>query len=551
MESLEKNNTEKNISLQEIIEKMKSIAESNCDDSDTNKEATSLKKLFYYTLNNCRFNQTADENNSEDFNAMEEEFKGLFNKYQEKRKAFLEAKQKKENENLEKRKSIIKKIEAFVENPETIHEHFNDFKALQQEWKEAGDVPATDKSDIFKKYNSINEQYYDLLKMNIELREYDFKKNLEIKTELCEKAEALDKEENVINAFNSLQALHEQWTQTGPVAKELRDELWARFKEASSVINKKHNAYFEEKKQKEQEALKVKEEICGKAEAIEYSDIASPAEWDKVVDAVKEIQQEWKNAGYTPAKISENLYERYRSACNKIFEARNTYFGKINEERKANKKLKMEIIRKVKELKDSSNGKEAKQEITKLQEEWKKIGPVPARDNQTMWKEFTAACDEFFTKRKEAYEMHVKEEQENLQKKLAIIEQIKNFKPLDSAKSSADAIKKLIGEFNAIGRVPYDEKDKIYKAFHKAVDNIFDTLKIDDNNRPVDVAKLRRTAEKLRNDIKTAENNILFLAPANSKKQSPLLDEMNKNIEKMKKELQKILKTIESNEKKA
>lgn len=550
MESLEKNNTEKNISLQEIIEKMKSIAESNCDDSDKN-EATSLKKLFYYTLNNCRFNQTADENNSEDFNAMEEEFKGLFNKYQEKRKAFLDTKQKKENENLEKRKSIIKKIEAFVENPETIHEHFNDFKALQQEWKEAGDVPATDKNDIFKKYNSINEQYYDLLKMNIELREYDFKKNLEIKTELCEKAEALDKEENVINAFNSLQALHEQWTQTGPVAKELREELWTRFKEASSVINKKHNAYFEEKKQKEQEALKAKEGICKKAEAIEYSDIASPAEWDKVVDAVKEIQQEWKNAGYTPAKISESLYERYRSACNKIFEARNTYFGKINEERKANKKLKMEIIRKVKELKDSSNGKEAKQEITKLQEEWKKIGPVPARDNQTMWKEFTAACDEFFTKRKEAYEMHVKEEQENLQKKLAIIEQIKNFKPLDSAKSSADAIKKLISEFNAIGRVPYDEKDKIYKAFHKAVDNIFDTLKIDDNNRPVDVAKLRRTAEKLRNDIKTAENNILFLAPANSKKQSPLLDEMNKNIEKMKKELQKILKTIESNEKKA
>ena len=550
MESLEKNNTEKNISLQEIIEKMKSIAESNCDDSDKN-EATSLKKLFYYTLNNCRFNQTADENNSEDFNAMEEEFKGLLNKYQEKRKAFLEAKQKKENENLEKRKSIIKKIEAFVENPETIHEHFNDFKALQQEWKEAGDVPATDKNDIFKKYNSINEQYYDLLKMNIELREYDFKKNLEIKTELCEKAEALDKEENVINAFNSLQALHEQWTQTGPVAKELREELWTRFKEASSVINKKHNAYFEEKKQKEQEALKAKEEICKKAEAIEYSDIASPAEWDKVVDAVKEIQQEWKNAGYTPAKISESLYERYRSACNKIFEARNTYFGKINEERKANKKLKMEIIRKVKELKDSSNGKEAKQEITKLQEEWKKIGPVPTRDNQTMWKEFTAACDEFFTKRKEAYEMHVKEEQENLQKKLAIIEQIKNFKPLDSAKSSADAIKKLISEFNAIGRVPYDEKDKIYKVFHKAVDNIFDTLKIDDNNRPVDVAKLRRTAEKLRNDIKTAENNILFLAPANSKKQSPLLDEMNKNIEKMKKELQKTLKTIESNEKKA
>ena len=549
MESLEKNNTEKNISLQEIIEKMKAIAESNCD--DTNKEATSLKKLFYYTLNNCRFNQTADENNSEDFNAMEEEFKGLFNKYQEKRKAFLEAKQKKENENLEKRKSIIKKIEAFVENPETIHEHFNDFKALQQEWKEAGDVPATDKNDIFKKYNSINEQYYDLLKMNIELREYDFKKNLKIKTELCEKAEALDKEENVINAFNSLQALHEQWTQTGPVAKELREELWTRFKEASSVINKKHNAYFEEKKQKEQEALKAKEEIGKKAEAIEYSDIASPAEWDKVVDAVKEIQQEWKNAGYTPAKISESLYERYRSACNKIFEARNTYFGKINEERKANKKLKMEIIRKVKELKDSSNGKEAKQEITKLQEEWKKIGPVPTRDNQTMWKEFTAACDEFFTKRKEAYEMHVKEEQENLQKKLAIIEQIKNFKPLDSAKSSADAIKKLISEFNAIGRVPYDEKDKIYKAFHKAVDNIFDTLKIDDNNRPVDVAKLRRTAEKLRNDIKTAENNILFLAPANSKKQSPLLDEMNKNIEKMKKELQKTLKTIESNEKKA
>ena len=550
MESLEKNNTEKNISLQEIIEKMKSIAESNCDDSDKN-EATSLKKLFYYTLNNCRFNQTADENNSEDFNAMEEEFKGLFNKYQEKRKAFLEAKQKKENENLEKRKSIIKKIEAFVENPETIHEHFNDFKALQQEWKEAGDVPATDKNDIFKKYNSINEQYYDLLKMNIELREYDFKKNLEIKTELCEKAEALDKEENVINAFNSLQALHEQWTQTGPVAKELREELWTRFKEASSVINKKHNAYFEEKKQKEQEALKAKAEICKKAEAIEYSNIASPAEWDKVVDAVKEIQQEWKNAGYTPAKISESLYERYRSACNKIFEARNTYFGKINEERKANKKLKMEIIRKVKELKDSINGKEAKQEITKLQEEWKKIGPVPTRDNQTMWKEFTAACDEFFTKRKEAYEMHVKEEQENLQKKLTIIEQIKNFKPLDSAKSSADAIKKLISEFNAIGRVPYDEKDKIYKAFHKAVDNIFDTLKIDDDNRPVDVAKLRRTAEKLRNDIKTAENNILFLAPANSKKQSPLLDEMKKNIEKMKKELQKTLKTIESNEKKA
>ena len=267
MEALEKNNTEKNISLQEIIEKMRTIAESDCDDSNKN-EATSLKKLFYYTLNNCRFNQTADEDKSEDYNALEEEFKGLFNIFHEKRNAFIAAKQKKEADNLEKRKNKIKKIEAYIENPEKIHEAFNDFKALQQEWKEIGEVPANEKSEVFKKYNSLNEQFYDLLKMNIELREYDFKKNLEIKTELCEKAEALDKEENVISAFNSLQALHEQWTQTGPVAKDVREQIWLRFKEASTVINKKHNAFFEERKQKEQEALKEKEE-----EAIRNTDI--------------------------------------------------------------------------------------------------------------------------------------------------------------------------------------------------------------------------------------------------------------------------------------
>ena len=550
MESLEKNNTEKNISLQEIIEKMRTIAESDCDDSNKN-EATSLKKLFYYTLNNCRFNQTADEDKSEDYNALEEEFKGLFNIFHEKRNAFIAAKQKKEADNLEKRKNIIKKIEAYIENPEKIHEAFNDFKALQQEWKEIGEVPANEKSEVFKKYNSLNEQFYDLLKMNIELREYDFKKNLEIKTELCEKAEALDKEENVISAFNSLQALHEQWTQTGPVAKDVREQIWLRFKEASTVINKKHNAFFEERKQKEQEALKEKEEICQKAEAIDLSNINTAADWNKITDDVKKIQQEWKNAGYTPAKISESIYDRYRNACSKFFEARNAFFGKINEERKANKKLKMELIKKANELKNSNDWRNTANAIANLQKEWKTIGPVPTQSNQSMWKEFNAACNEFFQRRQAAYDKNKNEEIENLKKKQAVIEQIENFKDLGDAKDNAKAVKKLIAEFNAIGRVPYDEKDNVYESYHKAVDKVFDALKLDDLFRPADVNKLRSIAEKLKNEILTAENNFMFLSPANSKKQNPLLDEMKKNIEKMKKDLEKTLKRIEINEKKA
>ncbi|MBO7337611.1 MAG: DUF349 domain-containing protein [Paludibacteraceae bacterium] len=550
MEALEKNNTEKNISLQEIIEKMRTIAESDCDDSNKN-EATSLKKLFYYTLNNCRFNQTADEDKSEDYNALEEEFKGLFNIFHEKRNAFIAAKQKKEADNLEKRKNIIKKIEAYIENPEKIHEAFNDFKALQQEWKEIGEVPANEKSEVFKKYNSLNEQFYDLLKMNIELREYDFKKNLEIKTELCEKAEALDKEENVISAFNSLQALHEQWTQTGPVAKDVREQIWLRFKEASTVINKKHNAFFEERKQKEQEALKEKEEICQKAEAIDLSNINTAADWNKITDDVKKIQQEWKNAGYTPAKISESIYDRYRNACSKFFEARNAFFGKINEERKANKKLKMELIKKANELKNSNDWRNTANAIANLQKEWKTIGPVPTQSNQSMWKEFNAACNEFFQRRQAAYDKNKNEEIENLKKKQAVIEQIENFKDLGDAKDNAKAVKKLIAEFNAIGRVPYDEKDNVYESYHKAVDKVFDALKLDDLFRPADVNKLRSIAEKLKNEILTAENNFMFLSPANSKKQNPLLDEMKKNIEKMKKDLEKTLKRIEINEKKA
>lgn len=550
MEALEKNNTEKNISLQEIIEKMRTIAESDCDDSNKN-EATSLKKLFYYTLNNCRFNQTADEDKSEDYNALEEEFKGLFNIFHEKRNAFIAAKQKKEADNLEKRKNIIKKIEAYIENPEKIHEAFNDFKALQQEWKEIGEVPANEKSEVFKKYNSLNEQFYDLLKMNIELREYDFKKNLEIKTELCEKAEALDKEENVISAFNSLQALHEQWTQTGPVAKDVREQIWLRFKEASTVINKKHNAFFEERKQKEQEALKEKEEICQKAEAIDLSNISTAADWNKITDDVKKIQQEWKNAGYTPAKISESIYDRYRNACSKFFEARNAFFGKINEERKANKKLKMELIKKANELKNSNDWRNTANAIANLQKEWKTIGPVPTQSNQSMWKEFNAACNEFFQRRQAAYDKNKNEEIENLKKKQAVIEQIENFKDLGDAKDNAKAVKKLIAEFNAIGRVPYDEKDNVYESYHKAVDKVFDALKLDDLFRPADVNKLHSIAEKLKNEILTAENNFMFLSPANSKKQNPLLDEMKKNIEKMKKDLEKTLKRIEINEKKA
>ena len=495
---------------------------------------------------------------------VEEAFKAQMGVIKERRaKLFLEQEQEKQ-ENLQKKLDIIEKIKAMATSPDEANKSYQAFKELQQQWKEIKAVPAEKANELWRNYQLYVEQFYDLLKLNNEAREYDFKKNLELKEKLCENAERLADEKDVISAFHQLQELHQEYREIGPVSKELREQIWARFKAASSVINKRHQQHFEEMRANEEDNLAKKTALCEKVEAIVAADNKGAADWEKRTKEIIDIQAEWKTIGFAPQKMNVKIFERFRTACDVFFSRKADFFKAMKEKYAQNTERKKALVEKAQQLSDSTDWKSTSDKLIALQKEWKTIGMVPRKLGDKLWNDFIAACNHFFEARNAAHAGTRGEERENLSKKKAVIAKLKEMmgtKP-DNA---ADTIKQLIEEYNAIGHVPFNEKDKLYAQFHDTVNKLYKELNISVASQKLDDFKsnlknlakkgadvvdnergrLMRRYEALRSEIQTYENNLGFLT-AKSKKGNSLVDEMKRKVERLKDDMELVRQKIKA-----
>lgn len=491
----------------------------------------------------------------------EQEFKQLLAQYKQMRAAKLAEAARQAEENLLKKQHIIQQIKNMVEeasNGLDVTTKFAEVKQLQQNWKEIGPVPETEVREINKQFSTCLDQYYDLVKINHELREYDLRKNLESKTQLCEAAEALADRTDIVAAFKDLQQLHEKWSEIGPVARDIREALWNRFKEASTVINKKHQDYFDRIHKQEEENLQIKTTLCEKLEAIDTTELSSFKQWDEMTQQVTAIQEEWRKVGYAPRKSNQQIYERYRAACDKFFDQKSAFYKQIKSDLQKNLERKRSLCGEAEALKDSTDWKATTEKMVALQKQWKEIGAIPHKYADDLWKRFLAACDYFFEKKKENFAGQRQEETENLKKKKEIIEKIEAL-TADDLKTAQETLRALIAEFNAVGFVPFKEKNKIQERFKKVVDEQFDKLNVDVTNRRLDVFKsnledieakgadkladerrrLLRIYDNLKAEIAVSENNIGFFS-AKSKKSEKLLQELERKIKSLKGELKVI-----------
>jgi hypothetical protein len=445
-----------------------------------------------------------------------------------------------------------------LDNADTEQASYNDFKALQQEWKEVGEVPAPKMTDQWKRYQQLTERFYDILKLNIEFREYDFKKNLEAKLRLCEAAERLAEESDVISAFHQLQKLHDEYRETGPVAKEMREEVWKRFKEASSVVNKRHQQHFEDLKKGENENLEKKTAICEKLETIEYDTLTTYALWNDKTQEVIALQEEWKTIGFAPQKMNAKIFERFRAACDMFFARKAEFFKNMKDSLSVNLEKKIALCEQAEALKDSTNWKETADKLAKLQAEWKTVGPVAKKNSDAVWKRFISACDAFYENRKAAGSSQRSVEQQNLDKKKEVIAALAAMDVNNITPNDAATLHELIREWNSIGHVPFREKDKLYKRYKELIDALFDALHANEANRKVarfkdsikegmnvgrERERLLRVYDNMCSEIKTYENNLGFLT-ASSKSGNSLVAEMQRKMEKLKSDAEVVLQKI-------
>ena len=560
----------------EVVERIKEIA--HADDVPQKDEVEYLKTVFYklhFAEREAEMKAYLDNGGDPATyqvkpDADEEAFKAEMTIIKERRAKQFEEQEKLKQENLKKKLDIIEKIKAMTTSPEEANKSYQEFKQLQQEWKEIKLIPAENANELWRNYQLYVEQFYDLLKLNSEAREYDFKKNLEIKTKLCEAAEKLADEDDIISAFHQLQELHNEYRESGPVAKELRESIWARFKAASTVINKKHQQYFEDLRNKEEENLAKKTELCEKVEAIAKEENKKAADWEEHTKQIIEIQTEWKTIGFAPQKMNVKIFERFRAACDDFFGRKSEFFTTLKKEFAENAEKKKALVEKAQALMDSTDWKATSDKLIALQKEWKTIGMVPKKYGDQLWNDFLAACNHFFEARNAANAGTRNEERENLEKKQSIIAQLKALIENTSDDTQA-TVKKLTEEYNAVGHVPYKEKDKLYNEYHEVLDKIFKELNISTARRRLNnfktnlknVAKrsenaldnergrLQRRADQMKQEIQTYENNLGFLN-ASSKKGNSLIDEMNRKVQKLKDDLELVkqkIKAIDAEEK--
>ena len=494
----------------------------------------------------------------------EEVFKAEMGVIKERRQQLFREQEAEKEENLKKKQAIIEKIKAMVTSPEEASKTYQDFKALQQEWREIKTVPAESANELWRNYQLYVEQFYDLLKLNSEARELDFKKNLEAKTRLCEAAEKLADEADVISAFHQLQQLHQEYREIGPVSKELREEIWQRFKAASTVINKRHQQHFEDLRTREEENLAKKTALCEKVEAINGEENKGTGDWERHTQEIIAIQAEWKTIGFAPQKMNVKIFERFRAACDEFFGRKAEYFKTLKDNFKENADKKRALIEKAKALQDSTEWRSTSDKLIALQKEWKTIGVVPKKLGDQLWEEFLGACNKFFEARNAAGAGQRNEEHENLEKKRSVIERLKAIAE-EGGEELQSKVQKLVEEYNSIGHVPFKEKDKVYEEYHTVLDKLYKELNINvakkrlskfkDNLKQVaergegaldnERQRLMRQYDNLKQDIQTYENNLGFLT-ASSKKGNSLIEEMNRKIQKLKDDMQLVKEKIKA-----
>lgn len=553
-----------------VVERLKEIAAS--DENPDKDEIDLLKTVFYklhITEREARMKEYIDGGGDpEAYQIMpdedEETFKQQMAIVREKRARIFQQQEAEKQANLEKKLEIIEKIKAMATSPDEANKSYNEFKELQQQWKDIKNVPADRASELWRNYQLYVEQFYDLLKLNSEAREYDFKKNLETKTKLCEAAEKLADEEDVISAFHQLQELHQQYRETGPVAKELREQIWTRFKAASTVINKRHQQHFEDLRSKEEENLTLKTALCEKVEEISKLENKTASDWEKRSKEIIDIQNQWKTIGFAPQKMNVKIFERFRAACDDFFGRKSEFFKEMKQAYAANIEKKKALVEKAQALADSTDWKVTSDKLINLQKEWKTIGVVPKKIGDQLWHDFLNACNKFFEARNAANAGARNEERENLEKKRNIIEQIKAL-VADAANATREKVQALTDEYNKVGHVPYKEKDALYAAYHEALDAIYKELNISNKRRRLDDFKsnirnmakrgedaidnergrLTRRFEQLKQEIQTYENNLGFLN-ASSKKGNSLIDEMNRKVQKLRDDLELVRQKIKA-----
>lgn len=555
---------------QEVVERLKEIAAS--DEAPAKDEIDLLKTVFYklhIAEREARLKEYIDGGgNPETYQVVpdqdEETFKAQMAVIREKRAQIMQQQEAEKQANLEKKLEIIEKIKAMATSPDEAGKSYNEFKELQQQWKDIKNVPADKANELWRNYQLYVEQFYDLLKLNSEAREYDFKKNLEMKTKLCEAAEKLADEEDVISAFHQLQELHQQYREIGPVAKELREEVWARFKAASTVINKRHQQHFEDLRSKEEENLARKTALCEKVEELGKAENKGAADWEKRSKEIIDIQNEWKTIGFAPQKMNVKIFERFRAACDDFFGRKAEYFKALKITFSENIEKKKALVEKAQALADSTDWKATSDKLIALQKEWKTVGMVPKKLGDQLWQEFLGACNKFFEARNAAGAGQRNEEHANLEKKKGIIEQLKALAE-NAAEATKEKVQALTEEYNKVGHVPYKEKDKLYEAYHEVLDRIYKELNISTKRRRLNdfkaniknVAKrgeealdnergrLARRFEQLKQEIQTYENNLGFLN-ASSKKGNSLIDEMNRKVQHLRDDLELVRQKIKA-----
>ena len=554
----------------EVLDRIKEIAHG---DENPQKEEIDYLKTTFYKLHIAEreanlkayidgggdpeaYQITPDED--------EEVFKAEMGIIKEKRAKLFKEQEAEKQVNLEKKLAIIEKIKSMITSPEEANKAFQEFKALQAEWREIKNVPAEKANELWRNYQLYVEQFYDLLKLNSEAREYDFKKNFGLKTKLCEAAEKLADEPDVISAFHQLQKLHAEYREIGPVAKEQREEIWNRFKAASTVINKRHQQHFEGVRAKEEENLARKTELCEKVEAIAAQENKGSGDWEKHTKEIIEIQAEWKTIGFAPQKMNVKIFERFRAACDDFFGRKAEYFRTLKDTFKDNAEKKRALIEKAKALQDSTDWKTTGDKFVALQKEWKTIGMVPKKLGDQLWEEFLGACNKFFDARNAAGAGQRGEERENLEKKREVIEKLKAA-AAEAGDNIQETVQKLVEEYQAIGHVPFKEKDKLYEEYHAVLDKLYKELNVNvakrrlnnfkqslkqvaergenalDNER----ARLFRQYEAIKQEVQTYENNLGFLN-ASSKKGNSLIDEMNRKVQKLKDDMNLVREKIKA-----
>ncbi len=562
-----------NMTEGELVEKAKELMKSNPESyASLRGKMDAIKYNFYKKLRakNDELKQKFIEEGGlpEDFkpaeNPLDTELKEILQNYKDKRVAEFQRGELEKQNNLNEKNRILEELKKLLENTEEdFGKKVPQFQKLQQEWKSVGVVPQSEVNALWSAYQLCVENFYDNLKINNELRDYDFRKNLEQKVALCEQAEALSSEKDVIAAFRRLQVLHEEWREIGPVSRENRESIWTRFKDASTVINKRHHDYFDKLRANEVENLRKKTALCEQIEAIDLSAIASFKDWQEKSEAILALQEEWKKIGFAPKKDNVAIYERFRATCDKFFKTKNEYFRSVKDQLSENLAKKIALCEQAEANMDSTDWKSASDLFVKLQQDWKKIGAVPKKQSDVVWKRFLAACDHFFAKKGEQFKSQRQEQDENLKQKKALVEKIKGMVIGEDHEASFNELKSLIAEWNAVGHVPFKDKDKLYNAYKAAIDEKFEKLNVDKSNRRMDVfkanvqdlaekgeqkliaerKKLLRQYEALSADITNYENNIGFFS-ASSKNAESLIKDMVNKIQKLKKERDMIVEKV-------